>query len=217
MYANVRTWADLCAVNLDFLQFKHNETFYHAGPLDEETYENFSFLNDLIELNYMGIFTHSSQPGLNKKDCKQKSYLDFCCEKELAYELLPRLMDESNSGEIFFSFHSADTEKPVYIDTFPEERYNLTKYFENNENDTSKWNYYTNWNKISRINNGVIAVPNICEMTSYAGADKYKLYDILIKTVDISIACKEYDEDFSAPEKLLDIIKMYSKDLSAVD
>jgi len=212
MYENVRTWKDLCNINVEYLEGRHPDTFYHAGPLDAETIVCPGFLADLIELNKMGIFTHNSQPGINDEFEKQKSYLDFCCEPELAYQLLPRLLDESNMGDIHISFHCSDVVKPIYIDTFGCEQYNLTKYVKDGE-----WYYYTFWNKFSRINNNIIYEPNICEMTAYAGANKYLLYDLLVKSVDITIACKDYDEDFSAPDKLLDIINVFSEDLNAVD
>jgi hypothetical protein len=212
MYANVKTWDNLCQINAEFLKGHHSDTFYHAGQIDYETIENPNFLYDLIKLNNIGIFTHSSQPGLNTPYEKKKSYLDFCCEQELAYQLLPRLLDESNNGDIYISFHSAHPFRQMYIDTFPIERYNLTKYIKNNQ-----WYYYTFWNKSSMINNNNIVIPNICEMTSYATENNQILYELLLNSVNITIASKDFDEDFSAPGKLLDIIDIFTDSLNSVD
>ena len=212
MYANVKTWNDLCQVNAEFLKGYHYDTFYHAGPIDYETIENPNFLYDLIKLNNIGIFTHCSQPGLDMVSEKKKSFLDFCCEQELAYQLLPRLLDESNNGDIYISFHSAHPFRQMYIDTFPMERYNLTKYIKDNQ-----WYYYTFWNKSSMINNNNIVVPNICEMTSYATENNQILYELLLNSVNITIASKDFDEDFSAPGKLLDIIDIFTDSLNSVD
>jgi len=63
MYSKVKNWQDLCNTNLDFLQGKQNETFYHLGPINEETN---TILNELIQLNSNGFFTTNSQPYVNE-------------------------------------------------------------------------------------------------------------------------------------------------------
>lgn len=122
MYLKVKTWQDLCDTNIDFLQGKQNETFYHGAPIDGETN---LILDKLIQLNSNGFFTNNSQPYVNKPDYKQISYLEFNLPYEIAYKLLPELLLDN---QIYFSFHSCSSYKPAWIDTFPSLRYNLKKF-----------------------------------------------------------------------------------------
>ena len=57
----------MCDTNIDFLQGKQNETFYHSAPINEETN---LILDKLIHLNYNGFFTNDSQPYINIHDIK---------------------------------------------------------------------------------------------------------------------------------------------------
>lgn len=52
MYSKVKTWQDLCDTNIDFLQGKQDETFYHLSPTNEETD---TILNKPIQLNSNGF------------------------------------------------------------------------------------------------------------------------------------------------------------------
>ena len=192
MYDKVKTWADMCATNVDFLQGKYEETFYHGGSICEESSV---LLDDLIQLNSLGFFTNGSQPGLNHEILKQKSYVQFSCKQYVAYKLLPILLKEDN---IFFSFQAKYGRKPFYIDTFPEERYNLTKDIHKKE-----WVLCTNWNRSAYIFDGTIEEPILCQ----CARSNTRLYNFFVNKVHIFLACKEYDETFSAPRKVLEIIE----------
>jgi hypothetical protein len=195
MYSKVKTWQDLCDTNIDFLQGKQDETFYHLGPTNEETD---SILNELIQLNSNGFFTTNSQPYINKPDNKQISYLEFNLPYEITHKLLPELLLDN---QIYFSFHSCSSSKHTWIDTFPSSRYNLTKYKKDD-----KWYECTNWNKNSMIDEeNKILEPEICILAQTYSSKN--IYNLLVDSVCIFITGKEYDMEFCAINKLIKLAK----------
>lgn len=195
MYSKVKTWQDLCDTNIDFLQGKQDETFYHLGPTDEETD---SILNELIKLNSNGFFTTDSQPYVNKPDNKQISYLQFNLPYEIAHKLLPVLLIDNH---IYFSYHSCSSSKPIWIDTFTSSRYNLTKYIKND-----KWYECTNWNKDCMIDEeNKILESEIC-INALTDISE-NIYNLLVDSVCIFITGKEYDVEFCATNKLIELAK----------
>lgn len=195
MYSKVKTWQDLCDTNIYFLQGKQDKTFYHGAPIDSETN---LILNELIQLNSNGFFTTDSQPYVNKPDYKQISYLIFNLPYEIAHKLLPKLLLDN---QIYFSFHSCSSSKPVWIDTFPSLRYNLTKFIKKN-----KWCKCTNWNKDCMIDEeNKILEPEICGLSQSYSSEN--IYNLLVDSVCIFITGKEYDMEFCAINKLIELAK----------
>jgi hypothetical protein len=73
----VKTWKDICAVNVRFLKKEISETYYHLGPTDPETEP---LLPALIRLNELGCYTTNGQPGVIEDENKQKAFIDFHVE-----------------------------------------------------------------------------------------------------------------------------------------
>lgn len=80
-----KKWKKMLASNLAFLNGKSRATFYHGGPLDEEST---AMIPDLRRLNKRGVFTHDSQPP----DAQQRSYLEFVVTAELWSKLSAPLL-----------------------------------------------------------------------------------------------------------------------------
>jgi len=77
-FYSVKTWADMCAVNVRFLKKEISQTYYHLGPTDEETEP---LLPALIKLNELGCYTTNGQPGMDvENDVKQKAFIDLHVE-----------------------------------------------------------------------------------------------------------------------------------------
>ena len=174
--------------NLLFLNGDIDETFYHGGPLNSETIENKDFLNDVIELNKQQIFTYDSQPCLFNK---QRSYISFHCNIDLIEKLFDKLKNDKN---IYFSCKTSET----YYDNMECEKLNLSR---NKRN--GKWNKYTNWWKNNYIEDD-------CVFPSYLESlieDEYPVVcDLLENSTDCMIILKNFKNDISAPNILLNYI-----------
>jgi len=195
MYSNVKNWQDLCDTNVKFLQGLFGETFYHLGPVNSESGE---FIDELIELNKKGFYTTNSQPYINEPDNKQISYLEFYCQINFAYKLLPLLLTDN---EIYFSFHSTSNKKPVYIDTFPLKKFNLTKYIKNN-----KWFMYSNWHRDSMIrNDNLICESEIVSLAKVNCTDE--VYNLLSDSVCIMITGQENGLKLCVVDKIIKMIE----------
>jgi hypothetical protein len=195
MYSSVKKWQDLCDTNVKFLRKEFEETFYHLGPVDSESG---GFIDELIELNKNYFYTTNSQPYINEPDNKQISYLEFYCLPNIAYELLPILLTDN---EIYFSFHSISNTKPVYLDTFPSKKFNLTKYKRDD-----KWFLYSNWNRNSMIgDDNVIYMPEIVSLAEIYCTNE--VYNLLSNSVCIMITGQEYDKKLCAVDKIFKIMK----------
>ena len=195
MYSKVKTWKELCNTNINFLQGKQNETFYHLGSINDETN---SIVDKLIQLNSNEFFTTNSQPYVNEPDNKQISYIEFNLPYKSAYKLLPELLLDD---QIYFSFHSCSCSKPAWFDNFPSQMYNLTKYMKN-----KKWHKCTNWNKYCMIDNeNKILESEICIIAQHYSSEN--IYNLLIDSVCIFITGKEYNIEFCATNKLIELAK----------
>ncbi len=206
VYANVKTWDDLCQTNLDFFDEKINETFYHFGKLNDESLYTPGFLEDLIKLNKKCIFTYNSQPGENTPYCKQKSYLSFCCEYEIGIKLMLKLLA---NNDLYFMILYYSNINPIYFDNFPEERYNLTNIYGHLHlpgHTEDKWIKGTNWNRWSHIENLSIKEPYLYSCSRRCIGENSLVSTLLLNSIEIFIAHKEYNETFSAPKKLLELI-----------
>lgn len=227
MYNEVKNWTDLCKTNVDFLEGKYNNTFYHCAPVD---YETNSILDKLIFFNKQGLFTYGSQPYRNDSDeinifddidfkntrhickiqkmqfdgllvCYQKSFLECCCETDLAYKLLPKLL---LCNDIYFSFHCAG-KNPVWISTFPSDIYNLTTMEYYIEGPTlNKTIKSTNWCKDFYIENNKITTSYL-----YGLQSTEIIKDLLLNAVDIFIVTKSFDSSI----EIVDLLEEISKDL----
>lgn len=74
-YSKMKTFDELCNSNVEFLNGKYTETFYHLGPVDEET---IPLLDDLRRINKLGFFSTEGQPAKladQESDEIQRSYL----------------------------------------------------------------------------------------------------------------------------------------------
>lgn len=112
--------------------------------------------------------------------------------------MLPELLLDN---QIYFSFHSCSRSKPVWIDTFPSKQYNLTKYIKDN-----KWYKYTNWNKDCMIDKkNKILEPEVCIIIQTES--NKNIHNLLINSVCIIIAGKEFDIEFSITNKLIELAK----------
>jgi hypothetical protein len=60
MYSNIKTYQDLCNVNVKFLRGEYDSTAYHGGPICEETIQ---LVDDLCIINKMGVYTFCGQPS----------------------------------------------------------------------------------------------------------------------------------------------------------
>lgn len=77
MWSTATTFSELIDVNIKFLKGEINESPWHCGPLNGES---FSILDKLIEINEKGLLTTSSQPGVfnfieNVGPYHQKAYV----------------------------------------------------------------------------------------------------------------------------------------------
>ncbi len=204
MYSHVSTWTDLCKTNVEFLEGKHEKTFYHCGPIDLETSQDPRFLNSLIELNNLGLFTYNSQPYKNPNTnifpgIYQISYVNFHCEQTIAYKLLPLMLADNS---IYFSFHSISKSRPGWIDNFPSQKFNLTKEFYNETN----YRDYSNWNKKFMIDDSKILEPELYGLAK-AYLSNIKITELLEDSVSICICGRDYTAQISIPEKILELIK----------
>jgi hypothetical protein len=204
MYAEVKTWDDLCKTNLDFIDEKINKTFYSDNKLDAETVNTSRFLNDIIELNKKGIFTYASQPGNLSLTIKQKSYIKFACEYNVGMELVMKLLVDN---DIYFMYQYYSDYEPIYFDNFPQKKYNLTSIYGIQDDDVDeKWIECSFWNKEDYIDNLTIKEPILCIHSKQSLSKDSNVYKMLSNAIHITIVHKEYDETFSAPKKLLKII-----------
>lgn len=204
MYAEVKTWDDLCKTNLNLFNQKIYRTFYYTGKLDYETLDTAGFLEDLIELNKKGIFTYSSQPGFYTPYVKQKSYINFSCEYEVGMKLVMKLLADN---DIYFMLQYTSDINPIYFDNFPEKRYNLSDiYGQYNGEKEYKWGKGTNWNRWAHIENLTIKEPYISSCSRRFIGEDSLVNTMLSNSIHIIIAHKEYDENFSAPKKLLELL-----------
>lgn len=113
-------------------------------------------------------------------------------------KLFPELLLDN---QIYFSYHSCSSSKPIWIDTFPSSRHNLTKYKKDN-----KWYECTNLNKNCMIDEeNKILEPEICILAQTYSSKN--IYNLLVDSVNIFITGKEYYLEFCAINKLIELSK----------
>lgn len=206
MYTETNDWNNLCITNIHFLLGAYKNTFYYADCIDEETTMIPHFHESLVELNKFGLYTTNSQPNIDEPAIKQISFLEFNCEQELAYKLLPKLMEQP---DIYFSFHSKSENKPAWIDTFPTKRFCLTKesYF-NEQNPTQiETREYTNWNKKLMIGaDSSIRDSEIYCLAEQTFGKENPISKMLLESVNIIVSGKDFDSPIQIPILLLQIV-----------
>ncbi len=196
IYENVTSWKELCEINTLFVKGKIGSTFYHLAPLNNETTNNKEFLNYIIKLNESNIFTYSSQPTIITENWEQKSYINLCCEKNVALKLLPLLLADD---EIYFSFYNYD--EPCWISTFNDKIYWLSR-----QNKNSTWNNCTNWHKSNYVDTSNSIICNELITIAQRYVDNNNVYKLLYYSYDIFIVSRNLDINFSAPKKIFDLL-----------
>ena len=87
-WSEVRTFEELCAVNIRFLRGELPESPGHGGPPDPETSE---IQDALIELNRRGFLTTESQPGtIFSPHAKQRAYVTGLAKAPVAADIAAR-------------------------------------------------------------------------------------------------------------------------------
>lgn len=147
MYSKVKTWQDLINTNISFIKGEIPETFYHGGPLDEETTNNKDFYDAILEMNEKGLFTDESQPYIKTNNSGQQSYVSFYVQISRA-ETLKNLLKEDDT--IFFE--CVDYYNNTQYDNFEQEKYNLSYYILNENYDEKKLCGYVKNNIHCRTN-----------------------------------------------------------------
>ena len=196
IYDNVTTWKELCATNILFVKGKIYNTFYHLAPLNNETTDNNDFLNYIIKLNETNIFTYSSQPTIITENLEQKSYLNFFCEKDVAFKLLPLLLADN---EIHFSFYNYND--PCWISNFNNNIYCLSK-----RNKNSEWENYTNWHKSNYVDSANSIIYTELISIAQRCVNNNNVHKLLYYAYDIFIVSKNLDINFSAPQKIFNLL-----------
>jgi hypothetical protein len=175
------------------LQGENIYTPYHDNRVDEET---LPLLADLIRVNKAGFHSTEGQPAMKIRnlsnggmwgrspiphyaDTYQKSYIVGIIPRKMA----GRLADFLKNQPVYFDMYQIEPYR-VVADTFPEAKYNLTKYrYSVRESDLVRepWNYFSN--RRPRTN------PQ--ELPYF---EKYPRIHSLLKRecFEVLIACKEY-------------------------
>lgn len=78
MYSNIKTYQDLCNVNVKYLRGEYDRSAYHSGPICEETIQ---LVDDLCIINKMGVYTFCGQPS-------DKSFSENLIENQLKLNIL---------------------------------------------------------------------------------------------------------------------------------
>ena len=87
-WSEVRTFEELCEVNIRFLRGELPESPCHFGPPDPETSE---IREALIELNRRGFLTTDSQPGiLSSPHERQRAYVTGLARDPVAADIAAR-------------------------------------------------------------------------------------------------------------------------------
>lgn len=208
MYQNVKTWKDLCETNVKFLQGEYKQTFYHWGPIDRETNE---LVEDLIELNKLGIYTTNSQPYLDTinepNGSRQISYVEFNCEISIGLRLFPVLLQ---NPDIYFNILSVGKTNPIYFNTFPTKRFNLTCWYEQEKNldGTPKLVEYSNFH----TNNFITEDNKILGSEIYFNSldsfnPNHQITQLLKESIGIFISGREHGKPFNVISELVKMVK----------
>ena len=211
LYKEVKNWSDMINTNIDFMNGKIDRTFYHGGPLDDETLDKRNkglFLNQCIELNKLQLFTYCSQPYRYYEDeedetiCDyhQKSYVYFLCEPHIGPKLYKELLKDER---VFISYENYTLK--TMTDNFDTDLYVVTRqritpnriifYEKYKKIEVDGYYHHSHWyrdylNTSNRMECHVKKFPIMHEMLS--------------NCCNIVVVCKN---DESAPEIVLDIMK----------
>jgi len=188
MESKIKTFEDLIEYNLKFLNGEIKETFYHCGPVDEET---IPLLDNLKKINRFGFLSINGQPGLleydiysdyvsNYVDTEQKSWIEGYMIFGLNSIKLELFL--SKNPDIYYN--CCVYPLGTYNTNLPSEYYNITREREKGE----KWNEYTN------IPNEYIEID-----TDYDNINK-----ILLETHNFNITFKEFGPQNSVEKLLID-------------
>ena len=194
LFHNVKTFTDLQYIYIKFLKGEIRISPDQYGPVNSET---IPLLNDLVKINKLGFITTSGQPSKCQyeifsdnsfKSYEQKGYITGFLE----HEHLKSFSEYMEHQQHFF-YSILNYSNETIIDTFPNDRYNLTRRKVSdtiNGLENVQWDHCTNMNRCSFSD----------EVCSYYNYDS--IYQLLEnKCLAINIACKEYGE--GSVEKLL--------------
>ena len=199
IYDPVENWTDLIGTNIAFLNGTLNETFYHCEPLDNETTDDQYFLNDIIKLNMIGVFTFNSQPYIQNK---QKSYISCHINRSIGDALFDKLQSNEN---IYFCFLNNGDD--YYYDNIPQEKLNLSR-TQVIQNSSNIWHEYTNWKRCHYFD-GENILQN--ELEGLTINNFPKIYNLIKNTIFVMIISKSFTNDISAPKILLNCVNEIAK------
>lgn len=138
-YLSVRSFNDLLQINVEFLENKLPCTYYYGGPFgdcDDHTPRR----NYLIDLHTKySVYTINGQSNVSDPTFIQHSYLNFIVKQDVSAKIQRKLF---NHPEIYTYAYIPNKIKSVISDNFPEEKFSLTRYIEDN-----KWISPTNWHR----------------------------------------------------------------------
>jgi hypothetical protein len=111
-YSKMKTFQQLCDSNVAFLNGEYDETFYHNGPVDDET---IPLLDDLKRINKLGFISMEGQPAKladEESEELQRSYLSGIFKNYKTTEEFVQYINDHNVRDpenfIFFVLFSFD-------------------------------------------------------------------------------------------------------------
>jgi hypothetical protein len=89
-YEGVTSWSDLIQTNIEFIEGRRQNTFYHHGA----PFQDVQHLKDDLLLLHQGygIFTHHVQVHTREGECSTRGSLSFACPPKVAAALVPSLL-----------------------------------------------------------------------------------------------------------------------------
>jgi hypothetical protein len=157
----VKTWSDLCSVNIRFLKKEIEQTYYHLGPTDPETEP---LLPALVKLNELGCYTTNGQPGLIEDGNQQKAFIEFhVSDHELAARLKVHL---AKFPWVQWMYAEKDPKK--FESNFPAsvKKVDLTNEF---HEDVKKWKVYSSHSVKSEFKSTLSNMPNVDALLNKSG------------------------------------------------
>jgi hypothetical protein len=199
VYEGVKTYKDLIATNVAFLQGKLPYTPYHGGPIDPETVP---LMKSLVKINKAGFLSIEGQPSSHEvkfvehtwKDNEgktagnwwyaneQKSYICGFMPKEHLEKFI-RFM--GNKHDYYYQLVINCTPTQMLFTTFPTSPYNVTRersHKQKGQLSKEKWRLYTNIWSIDGDHD-----------PRYSFDRLRNCYDLLENTLYVTIASKEYN------------------------
>lgn len=161
-FFTVKTWEDLCAINIRFLKGEIDKTYYHLGPTDPETEP---LLPALIKLNTLGFYSTNGQPGLIEEDNKRRACITgFVRDHTTAVALIDFLETVPFLDYIYTLY------KPKTLSSsFPADTVSVDLTNEYHE-DTKEWKIYSNMGVEWHFEDDLSDMPNVDKLLKKAGS-----------------------------------------------